>query len=313
VNFGYTPANFDPAGLDPVVDLFVGLRTCGFFLDSDTLAVNGACGPNLPTPVVRSQPSGPDVVILPVRSLTVDVSGDISIRGSRPVIFAVFGDAYVSGQLDATAAGNQQCAAGTGGVGANGTRADGGGGGGHLIDGAKGGGTTNNGGLAHGTASLVPIFTGCRGGQGGASLNLPTGGSAGGALQISAAGKLTLFRADVRARGGTGFAGDFRVIQVDGTRGASGGGGGGSGGSIVLEGDNVSIALSRLDTLGGTGGDGGGGSPGGAGGGISPPQIGGKLANNGGAGGGGSAGRVRIHGATSCSATGTFVPAVTCQ
>jgi hypothetical protein len=269
---------------------------------------------------VRSQANGPDVVILPVRSLTVD-SAAVSIRGNRPVIFAVFGNAYVRGRIEASAADTQQCATGTGAAGDDGTRADGGGGGGHLTDGAKGGGTTNNGGLAHGTASVSPILAGCEGGRGGASLNLPTGGSisggtggsAGGAVQISAAGTLTLFRADLRARGGNGWPGDFRVILANGARAASGGGGGGSGGSIVLEGDRVSIAITRVDTLGGPGGDGGGGSPGGAGGGTSPPQIGGMLTNNGGAGGGGSAGRVRIHGATSCTASGTFVPAVTCQ
>lgn len=103
-----------------------------------------------------------------------------------------------------------------------------------------------------GTDELVPLL----GGSGGAGGTLPgagpsvagVGGGGGGALQISAAGSLTVGstgRIDANGAGGAGTLG--------GT-GAAGGAGGGSGGALLLEAPVVTVAVNGVLAANGGGG-----------------------------------------------------------
>jgi hypothetical protein len=275
-----------------------------------------------------------------VASVTIAAGADVEVRGSRPLVLLVGGDVMIEGVLDASGGcsdGTKPCPGPGGGAGgttgeaagcgkgARGTdtsggdyptHARGGGGGGAREPGAIGAGGTP-GGVACGPTSLEPLAGGSGGGRGGATAG-GAGGGGGGALQISAAGAITIEASGVIDAGGAG--GQTGQGTLDG------GGGGGAGGAVLLEAERVTVAgviatnggaggghapnlgngedgrRSAMPALGPTGswggGDGGTGT-------IAPKP--GRAPDHGG-GGGGAAGRIRILGVAR-DLTGVISPA----
>jgi hypothetical protein len=264
LQFPYTPVNFAIAGLDPLSTDDVTLLDCGVStFDSGTLAFGNWCGQNQPSPLVRTQTGGPDVVVVPVRNLTLAAGSTIKLTGTRPVIFAVFGNATIAGIIDAGASGttpgaggNVSCGTSQGGSGSGDTArfggASGGGGGGLGTAGGKGGkadtdGSSSNGGIAgvaRGSAAQSPLVAGCAGGLAGDCGT--AGGAGGGGVQLSVAGALKV-SGTVRSDGGAG-------ATPCGASDEGGGTGGGSGGAILLESASLDLTGSTLHANGGTGG-----------------------------------------------------------
>jgi hypothetical protein len=166
-----------------------------------------------------------------------------------------------------------------------------GGGGASSGTGGAGGadGSGNAGGVAstaRANASLVPLYGGCPGGYSGDCGGRAGGGGGGGAVQISAAGVLSV-SGTISAQGGAGGSG-----TNSGCGQSSGGAGGGSGGAVLLEGQSVSAALGNTVVTGGAGGApytyggaGAGGSSGTPNGGTGATNAGGGTAGAGGGGG----------------------------
>ncbi len=275
--FPYPPSNFDPFAFPPaqrsgpvVLDCNVSTQIHPTFDSSPnapTPFTNWCPNAAIPVPVVISQPNGPDVVVLPMKGLTITANSALRLTGSRPVILAVYGDATIRGALfgggystsDGPGGNLPVCNnAGAGGPGQTGRFGGGGGGGGFATAGGDGGaGQDNNtaggsAGATWGKPGLVPLQGGCRGGAGGAGAGGGSGGAgggAGGAFQLSASGIL-MISGYVAAPGGGGRG------AVD-PNGQAGGGGGGSGGAILLEGNHIALASTALITAtGGGGGEG---------------------------------------------------------
>jgi hypothetical protein len=268
VEFPFEPTNFDPAIHEPAVSMQSNVTLdCGTStFDSSTLAFGSWCKQFQPTPVIAPQQEGPEIVILPVASLTIASGSTLRLTGSRPILFAVFGDALVAGTIDASATGttpgaggNWSCGASQGADGTGGTDrlvgASGGGGGGFATAGGKSGTADTDGkqkpgaigGVVRGTSSLSPLIGGCAGGKAGECAT--PGGAGGGAIQISVASVLTITGA-VRATGGAG-------TTPCGADDEGGGTGGGSGGAILLEGSSVLTTGATLEVSGGDGGSNG--------------------------------------------------------
>jgi hypothetical protein len=263
-------SNFTPtdAALDFSRNVFLD---CNPTIDTSlapAAMLTGWCGEQ-PTPVVQTQAmGGPQIVVLPMQSFVLQPGRTLALRGNKPVVFAVRGDAQIAGTIDAGATlatagpgGNVGCTVGQGigqqgedGVIDSGTSGPGGGGGagGGFGAGGGGGGTTDDnqdslGGppsSAEGTANLVPLRGGCQGGRGGQGRDPSTayGGGGGGAVQITAVGRLRI-TGIVSAPGGGG---------VNGGEG-NGGGGGGSGGGILLEAGTLDTGTATLLANGGGG------------------------------------------------------------
>lgn len=360
--WSYTPSNFD--AVDVMTGLPGGIRVrldCGeSTFDSTKLAFDHFCGIE-PGVKVVSQHDGGEAVALVMDSLTIAQGASLTLSGNRPVIFAVYGDADIAGLVDASGAtgtdgpgAGRACAdaAGSSGGESPGGNAGSGGGSGGGFGSAGGPGGSNganstrvDGGQTAGNAALVPLRGGCPGGKGGGRLPgsvVGFGGGGGGAVQISARGKLKI-DGTIAAPGGGGGVGE----QVK-----DGGGGGGSGGGILLEGSPVVVGPDAFVTANGGGGGGGqpqsgavGAQPGASGATLgSSPAAGGMGAGSGGdggsgaalsadptggadpsatslfpdygggGGGGGGVGRIRVNGATECVPGGSFspVPFVVC-
>jgi hypothetical protein len=262
--FPYTPTNFAISGLDPLSTDDSTLLDCGVStFDSGTLAFGNWCGQNQPTPVVQTQSGGPDIVVVPVRNLTLAAGSTIKLTGTRPVVLAVFGNATIAGTIDASASGstpgpggNTSCGTSTGGSGSGDTArfggASGGGGGGFGTAGGKGGtadtdGSSSTGGIAgvaRGSAAQTPLIAGCAGGLAGDCST--ASGAGGGAVQVSVAGALKV-SGTVHSDGGSGST-------PCGATDEGGGTGGGSGGAILLEGATVDLTGSTVHANGGNGG-----------------------------------------------------------
>ena len=272
----YTPSNFSlaaipDAGAWPVLNI-----DCNYAVfDSDSAQFTGNCpGQPAVSPQTVAQFGGPNAVLMALGSLRVGDAGVLQLVGSRPVVFAVFGDVAVSGAILAnssllggtlgaggTAPGQSPtfCGARAGGIGPwTTTRGAGGGGGATASNGTPGGsgGTSPTGtgtaGLADSNAGLTPLVGGCPGGEGGGSqagLKVGPGGSGGGAFQVSASGSVTIAGALSASGAGGGH----------GNNDYTGAGGGGSGGAILLEGTSVVVQSSATITAnGGGGGEGAG-------------------------------------------------------
>jgi hypothetical protein len=342
--FPYVPSNFNPddiaeaeRGLDVHIDC--GSSADPVVFDSSTLSwmLPSSCAPRtLPT----AQTPG-SAALLPIHNLIIDSGKALKLKGSLPIILAVYGDATLSGDLladadlDVPGPGGNRTGCGsqkgtTGGF--NAQEGTGGGGGGFGTAGAAGGkNNSNTPGGAAGSAlasTLVPLVGGCPGGAGGAAnstSNGGAGGGGGGALQLSVAGTL---RVDhwVSVSGGGALGGKGTSSNY------GGGGGGGSGGGLLLEGYVLQLtAQARLTANGGSGAEGGdslgrtgsngvdgsqsskdpshcpdvggNGGPGGDGGAEGGgPGTGGNGPNNaGGGGGGGGMGIIRLRGFGSCA------------
>lgn len=216
------------------------------------------------------------------------VLGDVAVTGSNAVAFLFQGDATVSGAIDVSGA-SASAGSGSGAPGDVGGARGGNGGPFGVQDGfgpggGSGGSTSGN---SSGAGSGAGGGFGTQGGQGGFGVTFRPGGVAngdlsaelaggsgggggggfccggfgagggggagGGALEIGAAGALSLTGATIVADGGDG-AGSSPTSSI------ARGGGGGSGGGLLLHGFTISIDGSSL--LRANGGDGGGGGNG---------------------------------------------------
>lgn len=210
---------------------------------------------------------------------------DVKIRGSLPVAFVTTGEIEIAGILDASAdasvpgPGGRDCQEVGNGESPTGgywerTRHgpkypeyhwvwSGSGGGGFGSRGETGGecrvSIPGNGGAAHGSAALVPLYGGCRGGGTDPSYR----GAGGGAIQLVSARRIRLLDGGaavgvVHVGGGGGKAAHLGPPdRQDGTLPQPSGGGGGSGGALSLEAPIVS--MDRSAALLAAGGGGGGG------------------------------------------------------
>ena len=287
--FPFATSNLDPKVLEftnaPATRLNCGATT----LDTSPSPARFTnwCG-TAPRPVVRKLNNGPEVVVIPLRGLEIDANATLRLIGSRPVVFAVRGDVTVSGVIDASASGatpgaggNWSCGSSQGGAGQGRSGADGGGGGGGGFGTAGGPGGDDIGdgapgaaGAFRGTGNLAPLLGGCGGGAAGGCAGVP--GAGGGAVQITASGKLAVSGA-IRANGANG---------ADACDDDAGGQGGGSGGAILLE----SPGTTRTGALTANGGNGGAGDRGNPGQGATASNANGREGSNGGGNGGGGGG-----------------------
>jgi len=317
----FTPSNFDVCDIpaDPqALDI-----TTTTTIDTDAGTIAGSSWGSF-----VAQDGGPEVMLVAVRSFTLAEAQFLDVVGARPLVIVSLQDMTIDGVM--LASGNLSdlgasvangpgvdltlCGAGVGTDGViDGGAYSGAGGGGFGASGGLGAGlptpvapigTTSPkpssdpfvnvaGGGENGTATIVPLRGGCPGGLGGG----PRGGAAGGgggALQLVAAGNLSVGAMgiiNVAGGGGRGGGG-----QGAGMISASGGGGGGSGGAVLLEaGLTINLAAGSVITAAGGGGGGGAyaesaGMDGGNGG-TAGPGAGGtggiSAAENGGAGGAG--------------------------
>jgi hypothetical protein len=227
------------------------------------------CGEAKPSFRIVTQPGGPDLFVIDTPRL--NLSGTLVAYGSRPVVFAVYGDATIGGQLVARPNADDSirpagsggriapvaswCFTGTGGGDSTTDAVTGGGGGGAFgTDGARGGNGAAQAqhgtfGLENGNATLVPLRGGCSGGKGGPT-SADLGGWGGGAIQLSARGTLTV-TGRIGAPGGGGRGG------ASSTSTNGGAGGGGSGGAILLEAAAL-LVTGEVTANGGSGGEGDG-------------------------------------------------------
>lgn len=252
-SFPYVPSNFVPAPFAPDASVFLN---CLAYVNTDNAVdpIEGWCGPR-PSVSVVTQAGGPELLVLSTRDLTQVTGSTVYVYGSRPVVFAVYGNAKLGGFFapllnpdgggwpaghslpPGAGAGPQPwCSGGTGMSGAQlGATSGGGGGGAFGSSGADGGdgagaaGSQGGGGVPNGNEVLVPLRGGCAGGNGGPT-STDRGGVGGGAIQISVAGRLTL---DPSGRVGSPGYGGVGGTQDGGLNG--GGSGAGSGGAVLIE------------------------------------------------------------------------------
>ncbi|MHB8875118.1 MAG: putative metal-binding motif-containing protein [Myxococcaceae bacterium] len=346
-SFPYAPSNFDPAAVaDGGITASVTLNCLADFDSSPGAATPflGWCGQAQPALQLAPQDGGPDAVVLAMYSFNLISPGVLRIRGSRPVILAVYDSAQITGDLLATATLNvpgpggssPACGAGTGGAGSSsGGRSGGGGGGGFATRGGNGGlgsgvaATSGPGGSDGGSLTLAPLRGGCSGGAGGGAIaEAGAGGAGGGAIQLSVAGALTV-AGTISASGGGGQGAAAN---------SAGGGAGGSGGAVLLEAGALAISsTAKITANGGGGGEGSfagssggdglngavssatpaaggssgpaqGGNGGSGGAGTTLPAAGlGSAGNQSGGGGGGAFGRIRFSGNGTCAVNASAV------
>lgn len=301
--FLYAPDNFVPGNHPPSGAVVI---TCPLvFVSGPDAGFGTLCNGMTTTPnigIATGSDAG-ELTVLSMASLTITDAGSLTLYGTRPVVFAVFGDATVNGQVLANssraaarlgpgASGATTCAARRGGNGIlTGGKGSGGGGAGFFTLGGEGGGgngsagTGGDGGVGDVNGD-VPLLVGCPGGAGKTDTGTVEGGPGGGAVQFSVSGTLTV-NAIVTTSGHGGNAGSGG--------GDPGGGGGGSGGALVLQAQRLVIqGGAKLTANGGAGGGGaqGGTAQVGGDGSISSatPASGGNNESGGGAGGDGAAG-----------------------
>jgi hypothetical protein len=297
--FGYTPNNFAATGVIPATPLELVNCTLRFNTTGTGTGIFSGCD-SAPRPGVRrvTDGSGADLLVISVTSLKVEANAKIELIGTRPVIFAVYGDAEIKGPIEASSLGAvlgagaspNTCGAQAGQPG--GSRAllslaastGGGGGGGRTAGGNVGllGANAVSAGVMG--PNLPTLRGGCSGGPGG-DAPPSTAGLGGGAVQISAAGSIRC-ESNVSANGTGGGPGSNDAS----------GGGGGSGGAVLLEANELDLRTGcRITANGGGGGGGAGnGGAGSSGGNGSPtsgtPAPGGANQGPGGMGGNGAAG-----------------------
>ena len=242
---GFPPANNRDPGPPITIDCEVNINT-------DDAEATQWCDDNAPMVIVRNAR-----VLLLTERLVVTNAGLVTAQGGRALTWLVYGDADIDGIIDVSAEGERsgpgECENGTGGVGGSqSVRDGGGGGGGHGERGERGGDAAGSAGGERGEASnndsLIPLVSGCPGGNSTDNPNAEAnGGGAGGALQLSVAGTLRI-TGNILANGGGGGG----AIRFDTT----GGGGGGSGGSVLIESTNLELNDAIILANGGGGGAG---------------------------------------------------------
>ncbi len=229
-----------------------------FDTDALTLSIDGF--PALAIGVL----DGDDAVFV-FDNITVDSAVGVTVDGTASIAILAQGDIDWAADIDLSASGSGATA---GGFSQNSGAGAGSSGGGAF--GGDGGSGTQSGGTAYGDLSVE-----LEGGSGGGSSN-GAGGAGGGALELGAAGDLTIQAgADFVSNGAVGSIAIFDVYAYAG--------GGGSGGGFLLHGATGQCA----GTITVEGGDGG----------YAYSSL--IMANNGGGGGGG--GRIRLLGLDGCT------------
>lgn len=245
LGFAVQPSNVsDEGSYLPGLDL--SSMDCELVIDtsgSSATLVSNSCGANgfVLASSLETQRNGEQAMVFRYDgTLTIGNNMEIQYIGSRPVVMMVRGDLNILGSLsvgarstEAGAGANRLCTGGTGTTFVGALPAGGGGGGafgrvggtGSISDGGR-----INGGSAGGNAELQPLRGGCNGGGSRGSTAEVLGGFAGGALQLTASGTLTLNGARILASGGGGPGAGLGSAFVQ-----LGGGGGGSGGGILIE------------------------------------------------------------------------------
>jgi hypothetical protein len=266
--FPYNPRNFDP--LPHVANATANevMVDCDVTFDTTNLTWSGCTENAFVTLVTLSD--GTEAALAVLSSLQINSGQDIDIEGDRAGIIAVYGDATIDGNIFATPNNGvdgpgelpPDCAStGNGADGSEFNGSGGGGGGGgfgsvgeQAGDGRTGSGAAGgSGGAVNGDNAFSPLRRGCRGGRG-ARNNTNSGGEAGGALQLSVAGTLSITGGRISSSGDGGRRGE----------GSEGGGGGGSGGMVLIEADVLSFSGGWVTANGGSGGEGGSSSSEGA-------------------------------------------------
>lgn len=289
-----------------------------------------------------TQANGSKVEVIVVKSLRIEPTGHLLVRGGLPLVIVSLGDITILGSIEAHAEANTGYAGGlslhmpsspgsgpgggTGGTvgGAAGLSA---GGASYCGLGGKGAAETGAAGApaasaaAYGATDLRPLVGGSSGGSG----SDPNAGAGGGAVQLVANGVFTLSAGGYINVGGGG-GGKAPSLHQNAC-------GGGSGGSVLIEATTVTISgiIAANGGAGGGGGDtlgvsatdgldgtpdthaaaGGHGDSAGGAGSAGPTTIGGAGADVSGSpasGGAGAAGRIRINsmsGASTLSSTAT--------
>lgn len=274
--FGFDSLNFRNDGGTPgaavVINCSTTLNTGG---TTPTLTL--CDGGTQALSVITQKDGTTPAALLSTSSFTLSDAGTLTVSGTRPLIIASYGDAYVGGLLDVSATmsasgpgANLACSGSLNGdfsvLTSGGTGAAGGG---NASTGGNGGQGNANSNVPSGGATLQnvtetsPLVGGCSGGLGGSTASngqKPQGGGGGGAVQLSSSTVLTI-AGTITAAGGGGQGGTGAAVAV---LYGEGGAGGGSAGMIVLEGAGVRVlASARITANGGSGGEGGNG-PGGA-------------------------------------------------
>lgn len=280
----YAPEHFDPCG-SPGGEAEVMLTDTSdeYVYDTDLGRLREPGG--TPTPVPNTVQGG--VHIWWTGAFTLAAGARLRVVGPQPLLIAANGNVTIEGTIDASSffdgaavsvgagADPRACdrveVAPTPGTTCGGHAGSGGGGGGFGGRGGDGGDVTGRGcpggddSGGSGGAPLGGVPTTLRGGcdgADGATNNQNDGttgrgiaGAGGGAVQITAAGSLTV--SGTLHAGGAGGSGAYDATggSVGGRRG--GGGGGGSGGMVALEGQDIDIQLGALLVANGGGGGGG--------------------------------------------------------
>lgn len=301
---------FVPSHIQPVYSLAASDVTIAIDTEVDTTArtIKPAGGAATVSADLTLSPEG--ATVWSVGALTIDASMKLIVRGSRPLVIVATRAVTLNGAIDGAAG----AVAGPGGAspamgagkGADGMKnnndAAGGGGAGYASIGATGGlKNAALGGLggAVTNASSTVLAGGSGGGHGGGFANNACndatrgrGGPGGGAIQISALGKISVSSTGGIYVGGGGGSGGCK--DSGGNDAYTGGGGGGAGGTVVLESvAGVELAaLSLIAAGGGGGGEGGEGGKNGTDGQPGPYGIIAATGGNGGNGGDGGAGGI---------------------
>ena len=300
----FIPSNVDASEFDP--------NAPSLDIQQNTVFDTTRCQSAANTASVVTMNDGGEACVLRARDVRVREDTVLHILGNRPGILLVTGNVTIEGIVNASAqltipgpggfGGGQPIegranGSGPGGGGAGEVESlefeDGGGGGGGACGmggmGGRGGDPPSNaaggtGGRATSPGDLQPLVGGSGGGRGRGSIgdgirNAGLGGAGGGALQISARGRIDIDGGVLIAAGGGGEGG-----KGDGGFRANwgSGGGGGSGGSILLE----AAELTSTGLIAVPGGGGGGGSDIGANGQDGAGLLEGAAAPSGGDGGG---------------------------
>jgi hypothetical protein len=257
------PEHFDPCAIPMPANLTLNTTFADYNLDTDKPELKGKMGMVFPmTTMVMPQSGGPDVLLISVTDLKLPSGVNLTINGTRPALFAVWGSATIDGNIHASAnlgsagpgGSGSFCSGSTGVNGITGPPGTGGGGGAFQGAGGRGGNVGGLGGAGVGIPTI--IRGGCSGGLGGSGNSGVQGprGAGGGAVQIAAFSSISVDglieaggggggfgRTNIGAAGGGGSGGfiglDAPSVTIAGTLAANGGGGGG-GGSDVAQGSN---------------------------------------------------------------------------
>ena len=256
-SFPYVPSNFTEQQLDEVPSTIRVEIASPTTINTQTedggveARLEGGGVLDLPFKVIAQGGTSTPAVVLHARSIHVADAGLLTVEGARPLIIAVREDANINGTIITRAGADIDCALPESDDDDFDGESQGGGSGGGF--GKRGGDGPNASTYASvgqgtsGTASLVPLRGGCRGGTGGPDKSAD-GGRGGGAFQLSAV-RDVFINGTVAApgRGGRGAP----------TKLGGGGGGGGSGGGLLFEGRRIVLSgLARLTANGGGGGQG---------------------------------------------------------